>query len=1466
MRLPKTIMLVGVSLFLMCDIGVVGASLNDAPAYRPVFQCAEEVADPLDRFEARCCGESRSTAKTVPPPQHVHALMIFARFRGEDPEMVWAPSFAQDVFDPNVPGSLSHFYRTMSLGRFSMEGTVLPKVYESLHPSSHYVGPDDEGRSGFDRFNWEILQQVDGEVDFARYDNDGPDGIPNSGDDDGYVDLIFINLKKVPQGLFLGAAVGTPTLGLHKEFVTRDPAAGGGIIKIRKNKGTTQEAWSFARVAGIVAHEFGHILGLPDLYNRSFKYGDPPEEDSGGIGCWGLMGRGALGWSGDDGPVSFCAWSREQLGWADVVEITQDVSDLVIEDVATTGKIYKIPISQNEYFLLENRQSSLCYYDRHLPGDGLLIWHVPSTSLGGNKQLDLECADGRFDDVGYPDGVVPSPDAGADNLDFWAHDEAYCTRHNGNLGDATDPFDGLRFTAFTPYTNPNSTDYEGGLCTASTGLFIEPIRRSGTHMVVDIALPKWEGHITGRTVWSGRINVIGDIVVDRGALLILKPGTVVTFAAEDGRREGADPGRCELIVYGSLQIEGHEGDPIVFTLADDAAASASNPEGGSWYGICLKQGARISGDVKGYVLKDSEYGLFWSGYRGQPTVKIANYLLEDDVLGNRDGIPNPGERIEVKLFVGNWTSETFEELTVEVTSDDPFLVGSLPDAPVVAKLTYAQVPFGTTGYARAFTCSIRSDCPDGHIIPLTIRMAEGTPTQIDDATPVWTDRLALTVVGTDETPPQIGIANLDARYVKIGHSVTITTGIIQEPGSLSAVMAYCYLLPDSAVVDSVMLMPRDLAETGFEGTFTPSVEADFGVRVTATDVGGNVGYYKKPLSFYAYGPFVPSSDVLLYAASNPIGPWSMRSNGVAYKKLLQSADIPYDFWNCEVRGVPDQGTLMQYVDGVVMWASSSEFIKSSAREGLRAYLDGGGSLLLAIGQAGLQLTVYNEVLHAHFGGFTQKKEASLLTGVPGDPVTSGLTLTVFLRTFEMLDLEDPAVPLFTDEDGEIVGLRVDTPVHKVLYLGFGFEDIAHPDDRLTLLNRAMDWLSSASKASVGHDVALNKIWSPMVPERRARVIPEVTIRNLGENKEGPFSVSCTITRFEEPVYVDTQTVYLIEGFARTNVAFREWTPEHIGAYEVACAVDFDDGNPDNNRKHLSTMVTCFSDPSLGPRTGTATATQTEGGQNSVGVAFGDYDGDGDPDLYVVNRGAPNVLYRNNGDGTFSDVTAVAGVGDAGKGRGVVFGDYDNDGRLDVYVTNEGSNILYRNNGDGTFSDVTTQTGTGDIGSGRSALFGDYDGDGHLDLYVVNADRPNVLYWNQGGIFVNTARDAGVAHPGRGCGAMSGDYDQDGDLDLYVVNFEQANVLYRNEGDGRFSEVSMEAGVADSGKGVGTVFGDYDNDGFLDIYVANQGANVLYRNNGDGTFSDATLEAGVGDAEKAVGTAFIDYNNDGFLDL
>ena len=277
-----------------------------------------------------------------------------------------------------------------------------------------------------------------------------------------------------------------------------------------------------------------------------------------------------------------------------------------------------------------------------------------------------------------------------------------------------------------------------------------------------------------------------------------------------------------------------------------------------------------------------------------------------------------------------------------------------------------------------------------------------------------------------------------------------------------------------------------------------------------------------------------------------------------------------------------------------------------------------------------------------------------------------------------------------------------------------------------------------------------------------------------------------------------------------------------------------------------------------------------------GAGFADYDNDGDLDLYIVNNpgalhiaiteSSPgNVLYRNNGDGTFADVTAAAGVGDRGYGMGCVFGDYDNDGHPDLYVTNYGPNVLYRNNGDGTFTDVTAAAGVGDARWGAGAAFGDYDNDGDLDLYVPNyieydlsglaemqkesmqSGKPvpsalnphifdaqdNVLYRNNGDdTFTDVTADLGVeAHGGRSLQAIFTDFDLDGDLDLYIANDTSRNFLYRNNGDGTFTNQSDESWAADFRGSMGLATGDYDGDGDVDVFISHwvDEENALYRN-------------------------------------
>jgi len=315
----------------------------------------------------------------------------------------------------------------------------------------------------------------------------------------------------------------------------------------------------------------------------------------------------------------------------------------------------------------------------------------------------------------------------------------------------------------------------------------------------------------------------------------------------------------------------------------------------------------------------------------------------------------------------------------------------------------------------------------------------------------------------------------------------------------------------------------------------------------------------------------------------------------------------------------------------------------------------------------------------------------------------------------------------------------------------------------------------------------------------------------------------------------------------------------------------------------------------------------------AGVGLFDYDNDGYPDIYFVNGAnldapqesqAMNRLYRNNGDGTFVDVTEQAGVGDKNYGLGCCVGDYDNDGFLDLYVTNYRSNILYHNNGDGTFVDVTRQAGVDDANWSAGCAFADVDNDGDLDLYISNYiqfetkknkiwrigrvlvySSPRVyeglrdtFFRNNGdGTFTEDTEAAGFGDvAGRGLGIVFGDYDNDGDVDLFVANDANQDCLYQNDGSGHFEEVGLIAGVAFSehgivGNGMGTDFGDYDNDGLLDIIVTNfhNQINTLFHNDGDGFFTDVSHASHTGDItmpDMAWGADFFDYDNDGFLDL
>ena len=321
-----------------------------------------------------------------------------------------------------------------------------------------------------------------------------------------------------------------------------------------------------------------------------------------------------------------------------------------------------------------------------------------------------------------------------------------------------------------------------------------------------------------------------------------------------------------------------------------------------------------------------------------------------------------------------------------------------------------------------------------------------------------------------------------------------------------------------------------------------------------------------------------------------------------------------------------------------------------------------------------------------------------------------------------------------------------------------------------------------------------------------------------------------------------------------------------------------------------------------------------------GCAFFDYDNDGWMDIYLVNSGPcdfftpavplRNALYRNNRDGTFTDVTEKAGVAGGGYGMGVAVGDYNDDGFPDLYVTRYGRSILYRNNGDGTFTDVTARAGVAAPGWASSAVWFDYDNDGKLDLFVCRfadfdklkhhrcsapnvpelaglaeycyprlyAPMPSWLFHNNGdGTFTDVSQKLGITdNPGKAWGVVATDINNDGWMDLFVANDTEANFLFKNHASKRFEEIGFTAGVAygEGGKarsGMGVDSADFDQDGWMDLFVTNLDHEFysLYQNKHDETFEDRAIPSGIGKATEMMsgwGLKFFDYDNDGNLDL
>jgi M6 family metalloprotease-like protein len=746
--------------------------------------------------------------------------VIFAKFHGESPDETRAPDWATDIFDPRHPGSFTHFYEAMSFGQLRPEGETTIFQYESERESDAYTSEDATEFGEFGRFSLEILQAADREIDFSRFDNDGPDEIPDSGDDDAVVDLLFIVTASAPANFIRGPATGAGTLGFAGAYTTDDVGRNGRAIRILPSNGTLQRGRSYVEAVGSMCHEYGHILGLPDLYNTAFlrAKGAEPADDSAGIGAWGLMGWGALGWHGDDGPNSLSAWSREKLRWARVEEVTMSPQALRLEPAAT-GALVRIPLTRYEYFLLEYRTRSSSFYERNLPAEGVLVWHVREIRTGpgaGRTVVDLECADGRYLDAGYPVGTVIDSRNGGDNLDFWAHDQAYAAAFAGNLGDATDPFDGVRAHAFTPDTNPDSYDSSRQL-----SIRIQDIRLEDEVAFAEVSLgppPDIEvtdlslhGALSDSFLLHGEEVEVWFGLVNRASL----PATNVSVVLSSDD-ELVDITRS-TVRFRDLPF----GRETKYALTDSGVVRPF---------LRLRFTGDFSGRHQAELLLEvrSDQGLVGSRSFQVSALsprQVIRAVAVVDSLGNNDGAIQAGEIVGLDLNLGIEPPSMLNALhfTLRPIGDDAVLLSD----PAVEFSD--QTAVSTIGPEFL----ISGDLPPGHLLAFELAVASpvgGT----------WRDTLSIAVEpGSDPTAPRLGVPS--TRLSDAGLSLLLPAAEVVEGSDVIEVTALLYDLYGRQGSPPIAQVPLLRLGDRFEGLWKDVFDGIFLLQARAVDRVGNVG-------------------------------------------------------------------------------------------------------------------------------------------------------------------------------------------------------------------------------------------------------------------------------------------------------------------------------------------------------------------------------------------------------------------------------------------------------------------------------------------------------------------------------------------------------------------------------------------------------------------------------------------------
>ena len=459
------IKIIAISFFIICNC----ISNADNRDYQPL-----NIRDAFKPAERR---------RSVNP---IYGVVVFTHFKGETLHDTIAPKWADELFS-GEPGSVTHFFDTVSFGQYSVTGTYLPKYYEMPHDSSYY--------DNIFLYTNDIIDVLnnDPDVDFAQFDNDGPDGIPGSMDDDGWVDYLVLMPYSRPYDFIENLATGVFIIGLKNPYQTDDRNARGDMIKLDSQSGCIAVAPNKNQAVGTIIAELCHAHGAVDLMDKTWLISDP-STDSAGIGFWGILGRGALGWDERDGPMGPCAYNRMKMNCIgvnneNIVDLYGVNEKVRVTDVASGGNVYRLRIDHREYFLIEHRRNDGFYYDRKIPKNGLLIWHIYDGTSNSDEMLklcDLECADGRYLDAGFPGGTKPDSINGRDNLDFWAHNSNYAYKYEGNQGDRYDVFDGVWYTAFGTETNPGTHSNAKKI---STGIEVFNIHAEGDKMVFDCIIP-----------------------------------------------------------------------------------------------------------------------------------------------------------------------------------------------------------------------------------------------------------------------------------------------------------------------------------------------------------------------------------------------------------------------------------------------------------------------------------------------------------------------------------------------------------------------------------------------------------------------------------------------------------------------------------------------------------------------------------------------------------------------------------------------------------------------------------------------------------------------------------------------------------------------------------------------------------------------------------------------------------------